>query len=106
MSDAKELIAEEVVNMAERIEALEDPHDDYIEDPLEVKVLAGIDGQPREIYIVLTVGGPHLEVALYSKTAQGSWAMEEHSCHINDDSGVLDYWADYYTDYWEDNVIC
>lgn len=101
MTKQQQMIAEEVVATAKRIEALEDP---FELEPLEVKVEASLDGTPRNIILVLTVGGPHIEVNATRGVVDGYWGGRSHSCHVNADL-VLDELDDYYSTYWEENII-
>lgn len=100
------LIAQEVLSTAERIEdEMDDPFDDL--DPLEVKVEARIDGRLSEVIIVLTTGGPHIEVALYAGRVDGYWGGDEHSVPIMDEDAEdkLTALADHYERYWTENVL-
>lgn len=101
MADGQQLITDGVVSTAERIE-----NGDTL-DPLEVKVEASIDGQLSEIIMVLTTGGPHIEVALYAGRVDGYWGGDEHSVPIMDDEADerLDGQAERYREYWETNVL-
>lgn len=106
MTDSQELIQDSVMSTVERIENdIDDPFEQL--DPLEVKVEADIDGSVNEIIAVLSTGGPHIEVALYSGRVDGYWGGDEHSAPIMDEDAenLLIELADYYLDHWEDNVL-
>lgn len=98
-------ITDEVVDTAKRLEEMSDPFEDL--DPLEIKVEADIDGDITEIIAVLTVGGPHIEVALYSGRVDGYWGGDEHSAPImdNETEQMLTDFADHYRRHWEENVL-
>lgn len=106
MNDSREPITDEVLSTARRIEnKIEDPYEEL--DPLEVKVEADISGDISEITVVLTTGGPHIEVALYAGRVDGYWGGNEHSVPIMDDDAdaLLTEYADHYRRHWEDNVV-
>jgi len=73
-------ISDEVVNMAKSIENMDSFHE---MDPLEVKVVSSLDGTVREIILVLTIGGPHIEVNVTNQTVLGSWGGDSHTTHVN-----------------------
>jgi len=87
-------ITDEVVSTAECIEDM-DSFEDL--DPLEVKVISSLDHQVREIILVLTVGGPHIEVNVSNGTVSGSWGSESHTTHVNNES-LLDHLHDRYAE--------
>jgi len=66
---------------------------------LEVKVTSDIDGTLLEIHIVLTVGGPHIEVNVSSGTVTAMWD-EEHTTHFNNEDLQNQLW-DYFSRQWE-----
>lgn len=53
-------------------------------DVLEVKVTAGIDGTLREIHVVTTIGGPHVEINVNAQTVYCNWG-DNHTTHFNND---------------------
>jgi len=106
MTNSKELIQDDVMNAVENIET--NPHYlDHEDNILEIKVRAGIDGTVNEIIAVLTTGGPHIEVRLFDATVDGWWNVSSHSVPIMDDEAeaALNDLAEYYTDYWENNIL-
>ncbi|WP_226041198.1 hypothetical protein [Natrinema sp. DC36] len=102
---SEDLIVDEVVATAKRIEAMDDPSEEL--DPFEIKVEASIDGDISEIIAVLTTGGPHIEVALYAGRVDGWWGGDEHTASIMDEDTetLLSHLADLHQSYWENNVI-
>lgn len=101
MTNSQDLITERVVSTAERIEEMDDP--DELE-PLEVRVEAGLDGQPYSFTAVLGTGGPHIEVNVTKGIVRGHWGSDSHTTHVNNEDvlGALD---EQFARYWEDNII-
>lgn len=78
-------LTEAVVNEAESIEAM----GSFEElDPLDVEITAGLDGQVREVTLILTVGGPKIVANATHRTVTGYWGRDEHTTHCRSD--VLD----------------
>lgn len=98
MPDAQTLLVEHMDGVLESIKDAESAQADVF-DPLEVKVKASWpEGQLREIYLVLTTGGPHIEMRLYDGYLDGYWSGAERSYPIESDH--LDTLADYYESGW------
>lgn len=94
-------ITDEVVATAERIEEYDSLEDI---DPLDVKLTVELDGTVREVLLVLTVGGPYLEVNATNGTVYGSWGGETHRTHVNNEE-LLDRLHDYYSRHFEENTV-
>lgn len=100
-------IHEEVKNKAEKIENMESP-EELREEIQEVKVWASIDGLLSEITVVTDIGGPHIEVNLFSGTVSGSWSMETAKVPIFDEDvedNVLGPIADFYESQWYSQTL-
>jgi len=99
------LISDKVMHVVERIEAMDDPFEEL--DPLEVYVEAGLDGEIREVYVVLAVGGPDIDVALYDGRVDGFWRGDIHSAAVMDDEAerLLDELGDHYRDHWNSTTV-
>jgi len=83
MTDSHDLITEKVVNTAERIEGMESGDE---LNRLDVEVTATLNGDVKEIVLVLTVGGPYIEYNVTNGTVFGSWGGETHRTHVNNDA--------------------
>ncbi len=94
-------IADEVVSKAEDLEEI-DGVDDI--DPLEVYFEVSSDGTVREVIAVLTTGGPHLEVRLFSGVVDGSWGGT-HSAPVFENEETLRAIGNYYARNFEECVI-
>jgi hypothetical protein len=82
MSNSQELINEAVTDAAERLEGYDSPEE---VDALDVKVVASLDGDVREIHLILTTGGPHIELNATNCTVAGSWGGSTHNTHVNNE---------------------
>lgn len=91
-------ITQRVVDTAERLEEY-----DSIEDIdfLERKYECSHDGTVREVTLVLTTGGPQIEVNCISGTVSGFWSGESHTTHV--ESIAVDTAGDYYARVFEEN---
>jgi len=76
-------LTEYVVNTAKRIENM-DSIEDY-DDPLDVRIVASLDGTVREVITVESTGGPHIEINATKGTVSGSWGSDTHTTHVNND---------------------
>lgn len=99
MTDGQDLINDEVVSLAKRIEDEYETIDDL--EPLDVEWLVGSSGHVKEITLTLATGGPHLEVKLNSGTVRGYWAGDEHSVPIFENEELLERAFDYYEQQFE-----
>lgn len=97
MTTSKELIVDRVVSTAERIEDTDDVDDI---DPLDVYVTAGLDGKVRSVHLILTVGGPHIEVDVTHNRVEGWWGGENHETHVRNPS-LLNALEDRYVEVFE-----
>lgn len=78
-------ISEYVAREAERIEEMDNPDElDFLDAELSVS----IDGDVREVTLILTVGGPYVEVNATKGTIFGTWGGNKHTTHVDAD-GVL-----------------
>lgn len=93
-----DLITDEVVSTAERIEDM----DSFEElEPLEVEIVSNLQGDVKEVVLVLTVGGPYIEVNATNDTVSGSWGGDTHTTHVNNEA-VLDAADNHYTRLFEE----
>jgi hypothetical protein len=98
MTTDKELIADKVNSAADRwgnYDSIQDA------DWLDVKVVAGLDGEPREFILVTATGGPHIEVNVSRGRVEGNWGTDSHSSLIYDNDEVLDSMHEYFEIQWE-----
>lgn len=65
-------------------------------DPLEVKVECSLDGTVRNITLVMTAGGPHIEVNVTSGTVKGYWGSEQHTAPIMQNEQFCDELHEHY----------
>ena len=100
MTDSHNMIVERVVSLAERLEEIEGPEDI---DFLDAKLTVGIDGSVREVTIIVTTGGPHLEADCWAGVVRGSWGGESHTTHTR--SGALDDLGSRIARRFEENVV-
>lgn len=102
---SEDLIVEEVVSTARRVEDMDDVREEL--DPLDVHVDCTLDGTVRGITAVLTTGGPHIEVALYDGRVDGYWDAEEHTALVMDEEteAQLEALGDHYRRYFEEAVL-
>jgi hypothetical protein len=96
MADEK-LIVDRVVNAANRWGEYNSIHD---ADWLDVKVVAGIDGEAREFILVTTTGGPHIEVNVTRGVVKGNWGSNSHSTSIRDNDDTLARMDEYFRMLW------
>jgi hypothetical protein len=101
MMTDKKLIADRVVNAANRWGGYNSIHD---ADWLNVKVVAGIDGTAREFILVTTTGGPHIEVNVTRGVVKGNWGSDSHSTSIRDNDDTLTRMDEYFRMQWDANV--
>lgn len=101
MPDAQELISDYVMSTIESIEDSEDSARERLDNPLEWYVEASSDGTLREVYLVLTTGGPHIEVALSAGRVDGYWSSREHSAPVMENESILSELFDLYAHRWE-----
>jgi len=71
-------------------EGLEDEESLEAMDPLEIKYEVTEGGDVTEVCVVLTVGGPHIEVECKSRCVVGHWSGESYRRCIESDA-VHDY---------------
>lgn len=104
MNASKSEINDRVVAKAQDIEDMDNPADEL--DPLEFTVEADFDGRVKEIYAVLSTGGPKIELALFAGRVDGYWSSESHSAPIMDEEteGQLQAWGEFLRDKWVRNV--
>jgi len=90
-------LTEYVVDTAKRLEGTDDFTEiDYLEHKLEVSP----DASVREVTIVVTTGGPQIEVDCLSGRVRGYWGGESHTTHVN--SAAVDELGTYLADIFED----
>lgn len=104
---SQDMITERVVSTAERLEEtsisdLEEDTDPL--DPLDVNATVNARGDITEITLVVTTGGPHIEVNLGNDTVTGYWGGKEHTTHYRN-SDLSNYLWDYYHEFFEDIVL-
>mgnify|MGYP006866548444 CR=1 FL=1 len=107
MTESKDIIVDEVVSTAERIEESDDLQEmlgPCGHGHLDVKVVAGLDGEVREVIVILTVGGPYIEVNLSKGSVFGSWGGETHDAAIFKNEEQLKAIEAQYVEYWDDTV--
>lgn len=76
-------ITNRVVSLAEDIEDRDGSEVvEFVDDALEVKVSASLDGTYRSCSVVVGTGGPHLEVH-DDGTVSGAWGSDRHRTHYN-----------------------
>jgi len=108
MTDGQELIQESVVSTAERLEEFDE--DAGIQtlidelDPLEVEYLVSGSGDVKEVILVLTVGGPHIEFNVTKSRVDGYWGGDDHSAPVFNDE-VWQAVDEYYAQTFEENII-
>ena len=93
MSD--NLINDEVMSTVERIESA-DSIDNI--DPLDVEYTVGIGGDIREITLILTVGGPYIELNVTKGYVYGSWGDDTHTAPIFENEQLVDRLHEYYSE--------
>lgn len=105
MPESKQLIADRVVSTANDIEDCEDYEalDEYLE-PLSVKVTSNLEGAVSEVTLVVTVGGPSIEVECYSGVVRGSWGGETHSAPVFENEQLLEQLGARYERSWREAV--
>ena len=96
----KDLIVKRVVGTAKRWEQCNSVDDI---DELDVRVVAGIDGTPREFIVVVTTGGPHIEVNVTNETVTGHWGSNSHTTHVNNEE-LCSRLHDMYRQLWNENI--
>lgn len=79
-------------------------HGEYGE-PLDIRVECSFDGTVREVTLIITVGGPHIEIDLSSGTVRGHWGGDSHSAPIMNNEWVCEDAFDYYARQFEENII-
>lgn len=105
MTDGQELIQERVVSTAERLEELDEDAGsraliDEL-DPLEAEYVVSGSGYVKEVTLVLSTGGPHIEVNLTKARVDGYWGGEEHSVPVFNER-PLDELDDFYRHQFEE----
>ncbi|AFH22508.1 hypothetical protein OSG_eHP28_00080 [environmental Halophage eHP-28] len=91
-------ITERVVSTAKRLESYDDPEQiDWLERKYEVSH----DATVHEVTLVLTTGGPQIEVNCLSGRVYGHWASDSHTTHV--DSTAVDLLGDLYARTFEEN---
>lgn len=107
---ADDLIEEEVLAAAERWQEYDESILDGEQgplgeiDPLDILVQANIDGTVREVTLVVTTGGPHIEVNVTSQEIVGWWGGASHkSSYFNEK--VSARIEDYVTTVWRETVL-
>lgn len=91
-------LTERVVDTAEGLETYDDPEQiDFLDRKYEVDH----DATVREVTLVLTTGGPHIEVDCLSGTVSGYWGGDSHTTHV--DSTAVDTLGDLYARTFEEN---
>lgn len=99
-----DLITDEVVSTAKRLEKLESAdaltHGD--EEPLDVELTVNLDGTVKEVTLILTVGGPRIEVECYSGVVRGYWGGSKHSAPIFKNEELLKDVGEYYVELFSD----
>lgn len=100
-TDSEDMIVDQVVSTAERIEEMNDA--DSLE-PLDIKFTVNMRGTVTEAIAVLTVGGPYIEVNLSNGTVHGSWGGDTHTTHVRNED-VLEVLEDRYTRQFEEVVL-
>jgi len=96
----RDLIVERVVDTANRWEEY-DSVDDI--DELDVRVTANLDGTARKFVVVVTTGGPHIEVDVTNETVTGYWGANTHKTHF-DNEELSDQLHNHYKRYWNENI--
>lgn len=92
-----------VVATAERFEDEINSVDDI--DPLEVYFEVSADGTVKEAIAVLEVGGPKIEVRLFSGTVSGYWGSDKHTVPIFKNEDAVTAIGEYYARTFEENII-
>lgn len=91
-------ITDRVVDTAERLEDEDDPERiDWLERKYEVSH----DATVREVTLVLTTGGPQIEVDCLSGRVRGYWGGDSHTTHV--DSTAVNTLGDLYARTFEEN---
>jgi hypothetical protein len=76
-------LTERVVNTAKRLEDTDDPQAiDYLEYSFNVQP----DATVNEVTLVLTTGGPQIEVNCLNGTVTGFWSGERHTTHVESEA--------------------
>ena len=76
-------LTDRVVATAERLEDTDDPHAiDYLEYSFDVQP----DATVNEVTLMVTTGGPQIEVNCLSGTVTGYWGGDRHTTHVESDA--------------------
>mgnify|MGYP006290770177 CR=1 FL=1 len=104
MAHPDSLAAEKAGETAERIENT-DSMDEL--DPLDVKVelsLGSREPTVSSVMLVLTVGGPHVELNATNGTVSVSWGGDHHTTHVNNEA-LCDEIHDFYARQMRDHYL-
>lgn len=99
MSD-KDLIVDEVVSTAKRLEEMDIEDFESSGEVLDVKLTVFLNGTVRKVVLVLTTGGPHIELNVSNGTVTGHWGSDSHTTHM-DNEQLCDYLHERYTELFE-----
>jgi hypothetical protein len=90
-------LADRVVKTAKRLEGYDDPEEiEFLERKYEVSH----DATVREVTLVLTTGGPQIEVDCLSGRVRGFWGSDSHTTHV--ESLAVDRLGDQYARIFEE----
>lgn len=81
MTDIKERLQSHHDSIIEELKNLENPSDFNV---LDVNYSVQLDGTITEINLVVTTGGPHIELSLVSEQINSRWASDTAHRHINE----------------------
>jgi hypothetical protein len=91
-------LTERVVETAKRLEGYDNPEQiDFLERKYEVSH----DATVREVTLILTTGGPQIEVDCLSGVVRGYWGKDSHTTHV--ESRAVDAAGDLYARTFEEN---
>jgi hypothetical protein len=91
-------LTERVVDTAKRLENYENPEQiDFLERKYEVSH----DATVREVTLILTTGGPQIEVDCLKGVVRGFWGGDSHTTHV--ESRAVDAAGELYARTFEEN---
>jgi len=85
-SQADRQLRESVDSVAETIETADGGRGELLDEiaPLDWTAEINSRGQVKGISVIVTVGGPHIEIELYNNRVRGYWGTTERTAHVDD----------------------